>query len=346
MSIMTILSGLLGSSGSSGGGNTIGQGLSGINNLGPTGMVTNIGQTLVGWYGSKEAEAEQQKALTDAERLANQYYGSAAGQLQPYADLNLANVQRLSQLINSGYFNTAPMDYQWQGQAPTYGGQEFNYNQYTDPGYMFRREQGLTAIEGSAAARGNQLSSTTMQALQKYGSDLAGQEYQNAYNRYLTDTGLAQNLYGMDLGEYQRARQYGLDQAYQNWKTGYLGNQGAYNRQMDLANIGALAAPDLASLYIGQGNQLGNIALGRGAVASAGTQSRATTLANLIGTFSGIGSETALSGSGPADTGYSGGNLSGFSNSLNAEIARQEATAAPVSDEEQEAINSWEAYTG
>ena len=53
-----------------------------------------------------------------------------------------------------------------------------------DPGYGFRFEQGQKALERSAAARGGLISGNTGGALQRFGQDMASQEYQNAFNRY------------------------------------------------------------------------------------------------------------------------------------------------------------------
>lgn len=53
-----------------------------------------------------------------------------------------------------------------------------------DPGYGFRFDQGQKALERSAAARGGLISGNTGGALQRFGQDMASQEYQNAFNRY------------------------------------------------------------------------------------------------------------------------------------------------------------------
>jgi hypothetical protein len=42
----------------------------------------------------------------------------------------------------------------------------------------------MKALERSAAARGGLLSGATLKGTQRYGQDLASQEYQNAFNRY------------------------------------------------------------------------------------------------------------------------------------------------------------------
>jgi hypothetical protein len=56
------------------------------------------------------------------------------------------------------------------------------------PGYQFQLDQGLNAIDNSAASRGNLFSGASMKAAQTYGQGLANQEYGNFLNRL---TGLA-----------------------------------------------------------------------------------------------------------------------------------------------------------
>ena len=56
-----------------------------------------------------------------------------------------------------------------------------------DPGYGFRLSEGMKALERSAAARGGLLSGATLKGIQRYGQDMASQEYTNAFNRYQTE---------------------------------------------------------------------------------------------------------------------------------------------------------------
>lgn len=61
----------------------------------------------------------------------------------------------------------------------------FSYNQFTaDPGYAFRLAEGQKALERSAAARGGLISGSALKAAERYGQDMASQEYTNAFNRY------------------------------------------------------------------------------------------------------------------------------------------------------------------
>ena len=75
----------------------------------------------------------------------------------------------------------------------------FQYDPNTDPGYGFRFSEGMKALDRSAASRGGLLSGATMKGAERYGQDLASQEYNNAFNRYVTgfnaQTGERNQLY-------------------------------------------------------------------------------------------------------------------------------------------------------
>lgn len=61
-----------------------------------------------------------------------------------------------------------------------------------DPGYQFRRDEGMRGLENSAAARGGLLSGKFIRNAQRYGQDLASQEYSNAFNRLAGIAGVGQ----------------------------------------------------------------------------------------------------------------------------------------------------------
>lgn len=54
-----------------------------------------------------------------------------------------------------------------------------------DPSYQFRLDQNLGAIENSAAARGMQLSGSTLKDLSRFSQDYASTEFGNAYGRFM-----------------------------------------------------------------------------------------------------------------------------------------------------------------
>lgn len=66
-----------------------------------------------------------------------------------------------------------------------------------DPGYAFRMSEGMKALERSAAARGGLLSGAMLKGAQRFGQELGSQEYQNAYNRALTQYNTTAALAGV-----------------------------------------------------------------------------------------------------------------------------------------------------
>jgi hypothetical protein len=110
-----------------------------------------------------------------------------------------------------------------------------------DPGYQFRRDEGLRAMEASAARRGTLLGGATIKGLIDYGSNVASQEYEKAVNRrlqgYQTNLGREQQAYATNLGAGQwgyetnlgaAERAYGTqaENAYNEYITNYNNRYG------------------------------------------------------------------------------------------------------------------------
>lgn len=106
---------------------------------------------------------------------------------------------------------------------------------YKDPGYNFRLNESLKAIERRAAAGGYLQSGATMKALGRYAGDYASNEYANAYARALGEFQLGQGqttaAYGRRLGEFglgygQTGDAYNRAQVeYERVKNEFLDNQ-------------------------------------------------------------------------------------------------------------------------
>lgn len=69
------------------------------------------------------------------------------------------------------------------GQQPSYADILAGIEQ--DPGYQYQLEQGMNAIQGSAAARNNLLSGRTLRGLTEFGQQLGTSYADQAYNREL-----------------------------------------------------------------------------------------------------------------------------------------------------------------
>ena len=62
-----------------------------------------------------------------------------------------------------------------------------------DPGYGFRFDQGMKALNSSMASRGLGVSGPAIKGAINFGQSVASQEYQNAYNRYVNDQATQRN---------------------------------------------------------------------------------------------------------------------------------------------------------
>jgi hypothetical protein len=156
---------------------------------------------------------------------------------------------------------------------------------FDDAGYKFRLKEGTDAINNTAAARGNALSGPAAKRAMGYASDLASQEYGNAFNRmtnardysegvrrYDTSLGENQRQFNAGFGENQRqfdegTRRWGLNYDY-NTATGDRDfNEGV--RRFDLTtNLGQAntdrnfsygTLKDLATLGLGASNGAGGL---------------------------------------------------------------------------------------
>ena len=123
--------------------------------------------------------------------------------------------------------------------ARPFGTEQFQ----ADPGYAFRQAEGMKALERSAAARGGLLSGGTLKGIQRFGQDLASQEYGNAFNRYQIERSARLNPLQSLMGSGQSAT---------NVMTGNIG-QSNQNQQANILGAGQARA----SGYVGQANALG-----------------------------------------------------------------------------------------
>lgn len=115
----------------------------------------------------QEAAGNYATGVTDATAQANQALSSAAGQykeaMTPFAESGKIAELSLAEMIED------PM--KWLQK---------------DPGYQARMDQGMKAVQNSAAARGMLDSGKTLKDLQRFGQDYASQEFDKAFNRTLS----------------------------------------------------------------------------------------------------------------------------------------------------------------
>jgi hypothetical protein len=191
------------------------------------GLVAVAGATVVsGAMGSRAAgkAADTQAAAADrSAEVQREIFERQVELQQPWLKAGEEALNRLSPLA---------MEY------TPFGMQQFQ----ADPGYQFRMSEGMKALERGAAARGGLLSGATLRGTQRFGQDLASQEYQNAFNRYQAErTARLQPLQSLA----------GVGQTTAQQLSGQAGQMGTNVGQAMQAGAAARA-----SGYVGQANAL------------------------------------------------------------------------------------------
>jgi len=197
--------------------------------------------------GAKSAAKTQAQAAQDANAAQERMFQKQIELQEPFRQGGMTAQQEIMQLLGIGGDKAAAG---YGSMAKAFGTDQFQQ----DPGYAFRQAEGMKALERSAAARGNLLSGSTLKGVQRFGQDLASQEYQNAFNRFQTERAARLNPLQSLMGSGQSAA---------NVMTGAAGQMGQ-NEASNIYNAGQARA----SGYIGQANAL-NTALGQiGGIAS------------------------------------------------------------------------------
>jgi hypothetical protein len=195
-----------------------------------------LGSGLIASKGAKKAARAQERAAQSAEQTQRQMFDRQIELQEPFRQAGMTAQQQIMQLLGIGGDANAAG---YGSMARPFGQQDFQQ----DPGYAFRQAEGMKALERSAAARGGLLSGATMKGIQRFGQDLASQEYQNAFNRFQIERAGRLNPLQSLMGSGQSAA---------NVMTGATGQAGQNIGQMQLG-----AGQARASGYVGSANALG-----------------------------------------------------------------------------------------
>ena len=165
-----------------------------------------------------------------------------------------------------GGFGSLAQGWNQEFQAPTAA------QAAATPGYQFQLQQGMNALQNSAAARGGLLSGNTAEALQNYGQGLADSTYQQTYNNAL--------------GQYQTAyNQFQNNQQNQFNRLGALSGVGQ-TAAGQLNSAGQQAASNIAGISQNAGAQIGQSAQNAGAATASGYVGQANAINSGIGGIS------------------------------------------------------------
>lgn len=135
------------------------------------GSVIGAGASIIS--GNKAAKAQTQASNAQIAEERRQYDTTRAD----YAPWRTAGASAIGMLGNAYGLNGQPPD---------------NSAFFTSPGYAFRQQQGLQAVDRGAAARGLLHSGAAVKAEQRFGEGLAAQEYDSWWNRLAGIAGVGQ----------------------------------------------------------------------------------------------------------------------------------------------------------
>jgi hypothetical protein len=190
---------------------------------------------------ARDAARAQANAARQSLDFQKGVYNKASEGFQPYIqagqEIGLPGYTKAVQEFTQPTYNFTPKD--------------FSLSNWKDPGYDFRIGEAERAINAAMGSKGMTLGSGALKSLQTRGQDMASQEFQNSYQRYLADQARQQTLGNED---YARAM---------GFQTQNLGNYG------NLMGVGRQSVANLAGVGGTQGEQ---IALSNAAIGDANAQ--------------------------------------------------------------------------
>jgi len=208
-----------------------------------SGVATAIaGSALIGAYSANQASGAQADAANAGMKAEERMFNKQQELQAPFREAGLTAQNKLMDLL--GLSDRTGAEGYGSAQQP-FGMEQFQ----ADPGYGFRMQEGMKALNQTAAARGGMLSGNALRGAQEYGQNLGSQEYQNAYNRYQSERASRLNPLQSLMGAGQTSANYLSGAA------GQLGQSQAAG-QAALGNI-------RASGYMGAANALTG-AMGQG----------------------------------------------------------------------------------
>jgi len=199
------------------------------------GGVAAVGSGLIASKGAKKAARAQEDAARRAEATQREFFNRQIELQEPFRQAGMSAQQQIMQLLGIGGDASMP---EYGSLARSFGQSDFE----ADPGYAFRQAEGMRALERSAAARGGLMSGNTLKGIQRFGQDLASQEYGNAFNRFQIERAARLNPLQSMMGSGQSAA---------NVMTGATGQAGSNIGQLQLG-----AGQARASGYVGSANAL------------------------------------------------------------------------------------------
>lgn len=166
-------------------------------------MIGSIIGGLIGQGGANAAAGAVGGATRAATAAAQHQQAVNRSDASPWMSAGTTALSEIGKLLGWGELYNPGVDgstYNYQGD-PTGEKKKAAFNAFeTSPGYQFRRQEGINALDRSAAARGTLRSGSQMKAVQGFGDDLASAEFGDYYNRLAGLAGLGGQMTSSVIG--------------------------------------------------------------------------------------------------------------------------------------------------
>lgn len=189
---------------------------------------------IYGMYSANQAAEESAEGAREGRQITTEQYKQGRADLAPYREAGAYGLEKYVRGVNRGY-NT-----RWGGFD--------EMDMYADPGYQFRLDQGLSALDRMSAGAGQRFSGARGLGLMDYGQRMASQEFGAARGRALEDYQIGRQAESDRFGQWAGLAQMGQAAA---GSLSTLGQQ--YGSSM--ANLYGAGADARAAGYMGMANQ-------------------------------------------------------------------------------------------
>ncbi len=149
----------------------------------PWGAILSVGSSLLGGFlndnASSNAADSQAQATADSNATQRYFYDTTRSDNMPALQARNNALARMQQILGVGADNGS-------GGYGSANGTVSAQDVMNTPGYQFGLDQGITALNRQAAARGSYNSGAALKAASRYGTDYATTKYQDAFNNLQT----------------------------------------------------------------------------------------------------------------------------------------------------------------
>lgn len=188
-------------------------------------MIGSILGGLIGQGGANAAAGAIGGATAASTAAAQHQQAVNRSDASPWTAAGTSALSEIGKLLGWGELYNPGTDgsvYNYQGD-PTGSKRQAAMNAFqVSPGYQFRRQEGINALDRSAAAKGTLLSGAQAKAVQGYGDNLASAEYGDYYNRLANLASQGGQMQSSLMGA-----NTGLTNSIGNWTMGGAAGQGS-----------------------------------------------------------------------------------------------------------------------